>query len=61
MAKKNSRGKTKPVQLPEISPEADPSSVPVIPLLPEEESDVIPDEDLFETPPYEDSEPGEGP
>ena len=61
MSKKNSPGKPKVIQSPGISPEADPSSLPPIPLAPEEELDVVPDEDLFETPPYEDPEPGEGP
>ncbi len=61
MPKKDSSVKPKKSQLPEINPEADPSSIPAIPLAPEEESDIIPDEDLFETPLYEDPEPGEGP
>ena len=49
-------------------PKKDPSIKPktnthpeIIPLFPEEESDIIPDEDLFETPLYEEPEPGEGP
>ncbi|MBK8090349.1 MAG: hypothetical protein IPK31_22030 [Chitinophagaceae bacterium] len=61
MPKKDPSIKPNPTPHPEIRPEADPSSMPAIPLLPEEESDIIPDEDLFETPLYEEPEPGEGP
>lgn len=39
----------------------DPSEIPAIPLKPEEELDIIPDEEEFETPAYETPEPGEGP
>ncbi len=41
--------------------ESDPDRVPELPQLPDEEPDIIPDEDPFETPPYEVPEPGEGP
>lgn len=61
MPKKDSSVKPEKSPLPEVSPEADPSSIPVIPLSPEEEADIVPDEDLFETPLYEEPEPGEGP
>ncbi len=39
----------------------DPSEIPAIPLKPEEELDIIPDEEEFEPPAYETPEPGEGP
>ena len=45
----------------EINPEADPADTPVIQVSPEEELDMIPDDELMETPPYEAPEPGEGP
>ena len=45
----------------EINPESDPADNPVIEVSPEEELDMIPDDELMETPPYEAPEPGEGP
>jgi len=52
-----------PVKLPavEINPETDPAEIPPGPLSAEEELDLIPDEELDETAPYEIPEPGEGP
>ncbi len=59
----NKNQPTKPVIIPakEINPEIDPAEIPAIPILPEEELDIIPDEELFEPPAYEAPEPGEGP
>lgn len=64
MPNKSHAAKSKTIISPGISPEADPSDMPVIPLLPEEELDLIPDveDELLETPPPdEEPEPGEGP
>ena len=49
--------KISPADNPDIYPE----DIPEPPPLPEEEADIIPDEELFETPPYEPPPPGEGP
>jgi len=46
-----------PEKLPETVPPLDPED----PVLPPEEPDIIPDEDPFETPPYEVPYPGDGP
>ena len=46
-----------PQKHPEINPVIDPEE----PIAPIEDPDVIPDEDPFETPPYEIPPPGEGP
>jgi hypothetical protein len=46
-----------PGKLPEIKPSVDPEE----PLIPEENPDIIPDEDPFETTPDEIPAPGEGP
>lgn len=53
----------KPTVIPpkEINPEMDPAEIPAIPLKPEEELDIIPDEEAYEPPSYEAPEPGEGP
>jgi hypothetical protein len=58
--KKQSPG---PAEIPakKSSPKIKPGEEPEYPVLPEEEPDIIPDEDPFETPPYEIPEPGEGP
>lgn len=61
MPGKNQTKKTPNIPSIEISPEMDPSDIPAIPLKPEEELDIIPDDELLETPPYEAPEPGEGP
>ena len=52
-----------PIEIPspDKNREYDPDYIPEIPVLPVEEPDLIPDEDPFETPPYELPEPGEGP
>ena len=42
-------------------PEVFPEEVPEAPVTPEEEPDIIPDDDPFETPPFEIPIPGEGP
>lgn len=46
---------------PGIIPEIEPPFDPEEPFVPEEDPDLIPDEDPFETPPYEVPPPGEGP
>ena len=46
-----------PQKQPEINPVVDPEE----PIVPIEDPDIIPDEDPFETPPYEIPPPGEGP
>jgi hypothetical protein len=38
-----------------------PVEEPELPMLPDEQPDIIPEEDPYETPPYEVPEPGEGP
>jgi hypothetical protein len=43
--------------LPEVKPIIEPED----PVIPVEDPDIIPDEEPFETPPYEIPEPGEGP
>jgi hypothetical protein len=55
--------KTKPdlVKPSLIKPDTDPSDLPVVPASKEDELDSIPDEDEFETPPYEPPPEGEGP
>lgn len=58
---KDHTNKPTPLNPKEINPEMDPSEIPAIPLKPEEELDVIPDEEEFEPPAYETPEPGEGP
>ena len=61
MPGKDQSTKNKVIPTREINPEVDPSDINDIPVKPEEILDNIPDEDLFETPPYEEPEPGEGP
>lgn len=53
----------KPVEVPSPGKyiEVNPDEIPESPALPEEDPEIIPDEDPFETPPYEIPEPGEGP
>jgi hypothetical protein len=46
---------------PENIPEATGDEPPEIPLTPEEELDIIPEEDELTTPPYEEPPAGEGP
>ena len=46
-----------PVKMPDIEPPDDPEQ----PFIPLEDPDSIPDEDPFETPPYEIPPPAEGP
>ena len=46
-----------PAKHPEIKPTEDPEQ----PMIPEEDPDFIPDDDPFETPPYEIPRPGEAP
>ena len=58
--------KKKPAELPEIMPPSkEPELYPLIdpeePLIPLEDPDVIPEEDPYETPPYEYPPPAEGP
>jgi hypothetical protein len=47
--------------VPEPQPELNPNVDPEDPILPEEDPEIIPWEDPFETPPYEVPPPGEGP
>lgn len=53
----------RPIEMP--SPEKDPEIIlpfdPEDPIIPLEDPDIIPDEDPFETPPYEIPPPGESP
>jgi hypothetical protein len=62
MAKKKDPGipveKPAPSKAPDIEQPFDPEE-PILP--PEEDPDIIPDEDPFETPPYEVPPPAEGP
>jgi hypothetical protein len=55
----------KPKIIPEVPtspfPEQEPIVDPEEPLVPEESPDYIPEEDPFETPPFEVPPPGEGP
>lgn len=54
----------KPVEVPPapgINIESDPDRLPELPQMPDEDPDIIPDEEPFETPPYEVPKPGEGP
>lgn len=52
----------KPAEIPApATPEVRPGDVPEYPVLPEEDPDVIPDDDPFETPPNEVPPPGERP
>ena len=61
MIKKKIKEKT-PIVLPSLKkPDADPEDIPAANISKEEEEDTIPEEDPFETPPYEPPEPGEGP
>ncbi len=46
-----------PHKQPDISEPTDPEE----PIIPKEDPDIIPDEEPFETPPYEIPQPGEGP
>ncbi|HMU46833.1 MAG TPA: hypothetical protein PKC72_10720 [Chitinophagaceae bacterium] len=46
-----------PVKMPEKEKPVDPEE----PLIPEEDPDILPEEDPFENPPYEMPAPGEGP
>lgn len=55
-----------PIKLPEVNPpektiEVPKPSDPEEPLLPDENPDVIPEEEPFSTPPYEVPPPAEGP
>ena len=61
MAKKIQPEEPIGVPAPRRDPEVYPEEIPETPLLPAEEPDVIPQEDPFETPPYEVPPPGEGP
>jgi len=61
MAKKIKPDKPLEIPSPEGKPEIDPIIDPEEPLIPTENPDIIPDEDPFETPPYEIPPPGEGP
>ncbi|MFZ9388798.1 MAG: hypothetical protein ACO25B_13040 [Chitinophagaceae bacterium] len=56
----------KPVTAPEVPypgkrPEIDPDQIPELPEVPEEDPEIIPDEDPFENPPDEIPPPGEKP
>ncbi len=61
MAKKKKTDQPAEVPTPEKNPERLFPDEPEVPELPKEDPDVIPDEEPFETPPYETPPPGEGP
>ena len=62
MHTKNKQQKISQTPLPEKHPEIEPSVDPEEPLIPpEEDPDLIPDDDPYKTPPYEIPPPGEGP
>ena len=61
MEKKTQPAKPAEIPLPEQHPETQMPIDPEEPLTPEENPDIIPDENPFETPPYELPDPGEGP
>jgi hypothetical protein len=60
---KNKKQPAKPKETPKPvkHPPPEAEETPLLPLSKEEELDIIPEEDLFETPPYEPPQPGEGP
>lgn len=49
------------IPVPGNDPEVKPATEPGNPLFPEEEPGELPNDDPYETPPYEIPEPGEGP
>lgn len=53
--------KTVEVPPPGKNLESDPDRLPEVPAVPGEDPEVIPEEDPFDTPPFEVPEPGEGP
>jgi hypothetical protein len=61
MATKKQPSKPAKATYPGKVPEIEPDELPENPVSPEDETDLIPDEDPFETPPEEMPEPGEGP
>jgi hypothetical protein len=61
MPKKIQPGQPIEVPGPLIYPELEPPFDPEEPIVPEEDPEIIPDENPYETPPYEIPEPGEGP
>ena len=61
MAKMKKPDKPLEIPSPEKHPEINPVIDPEEPIVPIEDPDIIPDEDPFETPPYEIPPPGEGP
>lgn len=61
MPGKDQSTKNKIIPSGEVNPEVDPSEITELPVKPGEIVDKYPDEELFETPPYESPEPGEGP
>ena len=60
MPNKKQPGKPFEIPSPEKHPEIEPAD-PEEPIIPEEDPDIIPDENPFETPPYEIPPPAEGP
>ena len=61
MSKKKKTGKPSDFPSPEKKPEIIPPFDPEEPFVPEENPDIEPDENPFETPPYEIPPPGESP
>ncbi len=47
--------------IPEQNPEFNPEVIPETPSMPDEDSDIIPEENPFQTPPVEIPPPGEAP
>ena len=61
MPTKKQPGKPIETPPPEKNPEILPPLDPEEPIIPEDDPDIIPDENPFETPPYEVPPPAEGP
>lgn len=61
MEKKKTPGKPFEIPSPKKHHEIEPPSDPEVPIFPEEDPDIIPDEDPFENPPTEVPPPGESP
>ncbi|HVX49281.1 MAG TPA: hypothetical protein VHB48_03960 [Chitinophagaceae bacterium] len=61
MAKKIKPVKPAELPVPEKRPLLNPDEIPEVPQEPGTDPDYLPDEDPYETPPYEVPPPGEGP
>ena len=58
---KKQEKKIKEIPAPGKNPEIHPDAISEIPLIEEDDPEIIPDEDPYLTPPYEVPEPGEAP